>query len=125
MTRRKETVKHLTMYSIDRAVALIKPKQPYLNWANSLPDPTPITLEELRKDGTAILVSEPEYKGDAETYIREIYLNIFEMELDAWHRDKRLWPSKRDYKTFTEWFDVEIYEIVIDSSEGEIKREVY
>jgi len=118
-------VKHLTMYSIDRAVALIKPKQPYLNWANSLPDPTPITLEELRKDGTAILVSEPEYKGDAETYIREIYLNIFEMELDAWHRDKRLWPSKRDYKTFTEWFDVEIYEIVIDSSEGEIKREVY
>ncbi|MFN8473890.1 MAG: hypothetical protein U0822_16995 [Anaerolineae bacterium] len=28
------------MYLINRAVVIIKPRQPFLDWANSLPDPT-------------------------------------------------------------------------------------
>ncbi|MBI3362843.1 MAG: hypothetical protein HY023_17210 [Chloroflexi bacterium] len=113
------------MYLIDRAVAIIKPRQPYLDWANSLPDPTPVTLEQLRRDSTAILIPESEYQTDAKAYIRKTYAPIFEMELDAWCRDESFWPATRNYETFTDWFDVEIYDMVIDASEKEITKEAY
>jgi hypothetical protein len=114
------------MDAINRAVAIIKPKQPYLDWANSLPDPSEnLTLEELRTDCTALLIPEFAHKDDEEAFLKEIYAAIFEMELDAWYRDDTLWPRKRDYQTFRDWFDVEIHSTVIDVLEEEITREAF
>ena len=48
------------MHTIDRFVAIIKPKQPFLDWLESQPDwDLDMTLEELRKDSNAYLI--PEY----------------------------------------------------------------
>ncbi len=114
------------MDAINRAVAIVKPKQPYLDWANSLPDPAKdLTLEELRSDCTALLIPEFAYKDEEEAFLKEIYPTVFEMELDAWYRDDTLWPGKRDYDTFRAWFDVEIHSMVIDALEEEIVREEY
>ena len=112
------------MHVIDRAVAIIKPGQPFLDWLNRLPNPEPgLTLEELRRDSTAILIPESDDEGGAEAYIRKTHARIFEMELDSWYRDAELWPSKRGYSVFAEWFDVEIYEMVLDASDGRITKE--
>lgn len=47
------------MKTINRGVAIIKPKEPYLNWIRNLPDPDmEIGLKELRTDCTAVLVPE-------------------------------------------------------------------
>lgn len=114
------------MLLIDRAVAIIKPKQPFLDWLNRMPDPpAELTLEELRIDCTVLLI--PEYADTAEgqSFIKGIYDQIFAMELDSWYRDEALWPSHRDYATFLDWFDVEIHSEVIDALDGEINTEEY
>ena len=109
------------MRLVNRGVLIIKPKQPFLDWADRLPDPTPVTLAQLREDCTAILIPDVD---DAEAYLRRIYRSIFEMELDGWHRDESFWPQKRDYRTFRAWFDVEWHSMVWDASDSVLLREV-
>ncbi len=111
---------------INRAVAVIKPRQPYLDWASSLPGPADdITLDELRTDCTAILIPEFDNPAEAEAFIAAMADDLFEMELDSWDRDPRIWPEDRSYATFREWFDVEIHSIVLDASDDEILREEF
>jgi hypothetical protein len=37
-----------------------------------------------------------------------------------WQRDENTWPQKRDFKTFKEWFEVEVHSVVLDTVGGEI-----
>jgi len=114
------------MYLINRAVAIVKPRQPFLEWLSRMPDPPQgLTLDELREDCTAFLIPEPTYQDEAEGFVEEIYDEIFEIELNAWYTHEALWPPHRDYKMFLEWFDVEIHSMVIDSQEDEIEAEEY
>ncbi len=73
------------MYLINHAVVIIKPRQPFLDWANSLPDPTPVTLEQLREDCNAILISDVDDDREAERYVRQIYRGLLDMEFVGWH----------------------------------------
>lgn len=73
------------MYLVNRAVVIIKPRQPFLDWANSLPDPTPVTLEQLREDCNAILISDVDDDREAERYVRQIYRGLLDMEFVGWH----------------------------------------
>ena len=111
---------------IDRAVAVLKPNEPYLEWALGLPDaPADLTLQELRSDCTAFLIPEFDLDQEVEDLLREIYPALFELELEGWYRDERFWPQPRDYETFRAWFDVEISSTVIDLVEDEIAKEEY
>ena len=111
---------------INRAVAVIKPRQPYLDWAKSIPGPADdVTLDEVRTDCTAILIPDFDDPAEAEAFIATIADDLFEMELDSWDRDPRTWPVNRSYAIFREWFDVEIHSIVLDASDDIIIREAY
>ena len=49
----------IEMYSINRQVAVIKPKEPYVDWINSLPGiDEPCDIEGLNNDCTALLSSD-------------------------------------------------------------------
>lgn len=113
------------MYFINRTVVILKPKQPLVDWVVSLPDEDweELTLEEARKDCTAFLIPEGKHDGDAEAYLRRHYTALFEIELDSWYRDPEGWPSKRTYKLFREWFDVDIHGMVMDAAEAPLIRE--
>jgi len=112
------------MYSINRSIAVLKPKQPLLDWLNALPDAEVLfTLAELRTDCTSLLIPEYETDEKALKFIKKIYLGIFERELDAYCTDPDLWPSKRDYRTFLKWFDIELHSEVFDSVDEEIIKE--
>lgn len=109
------------MVAINRAVAVIKPRQPYLDWAKRLPDPAEnLTLDEVRMDCTAILLPEFDTPAEAEAFIAAMADDLFKMELDAWDRDPQNWPVNRTYDTFSEWFDVDIHSIVLDASDDDI-----
>ena len=111
---------------INRAVAIIKPKQPYLEWATSLPDTTDhVTLDDLRTDCTAILIPECNDPAEAEAFVAERYADIFALELAAWHRNPRAWLAHRTYHTFLEWFEVETHSLVLDAGADRIKQEAY
>jgi hypothetical protein len=89
------------MDTINRSVAVVKPKQPFLDWLNALPDnEESFALADLQTDCTVLLL--PEFGNDlqAQKFIKKMYADIFERELDAFCTDPDWWPSKRDYKTF-------------------------
>ena len=104
------------MDTINRSVAVIKPKQPLVDWLNSLPntDP-PFMLAVFQIDCTVLLL--PEYDSEHQIHkcIKKIYNKIFEKELHSLCTDPSYWPSKRDYKTFLKWFSIVIHSEVFDT----------
>jgi hypothetical protein len=111
---------------VNRAVAIIKPKQPYLDWATSIAGPADdVTLDELRTDCTAVLIPDFDTLAESEAFIAGLAGELFEMELEAWDRDPATWPEDRSYEAFRTWFDVEIHSIVVDASDDDIMREAF
>jgi hypothetical protein len=112
------------MDTINRSIAVVKPKQPFLDWLNALPDSVqPSTLADIQTDCTVLLL--PEFGNDlqAQNFFKKIYRDIFERELDSFCTDPDWWPSKRDYKTFLQWFDIELHSEVFDTVDMEIIKE--
>jgi hypothetical protein len=113
------------MTSINRGLLVVKPKQPFLNWLNSLPDeievnePNQEDLDESFQidDYTAYLV--PEFEDDeTRQVLEEFYSSIFEEELVSWSQEESDWPKNRDLTMFLEWFEVEFHSMVVDLAEG-------
>ena len=114
----------MTVHTIDRFVAIIKPKQPFLDWLESQPDwDLDMTLDDLREDSNAYLVPEYDSTEQAMLYIERNHKAIFEWELWSWYTDEDMWPEKLTPSVFRKWFDVEIYEMVIDLLGKHIMRE--
>lgn len=112
------------MYIIDRNLAVIKPKQPFLDWLRGIPgNEVELTLEQLRIDCTALLVPEFEEPEDAVSFIDEIGVELFEAELGSWIDDAKLWPKDRSLQAFWTWFDVEIHSTVVDLVDEEVPAE--
>lgn len=113
------------MYHVNRIAVILKPKQPYADWANSLPDTGGHLLDLANSDieRTVYLVPSFTYTREAATFVRKICKELFEEELFAWCTDPNLWPKKRDWATFQLWFDVEIDSVVIDLLNEEIEKE--
>ena len=85
------------MNSVNRSVILVKPKLPYIEWANSLDDDGPkLDIEKPYDEYTIYLVDEIGYKGDIENVIKKQYAKIFEYELFSWHPSEEDWPQKRN-----------------------------
>jgi hypothetical protein len=47
------------MKKVNRSVIVVRAKEPFLQWLNSLPDPGKFTLDEVNQDSTTFLL--PEY----------------------------------------------------------------
>jgi len=102
------------MKKVNRSVIVVRAKEPFLQWLNSLPNPGKFTLDELNQDSTTFLLPEYENDSEMEKLLERYYPFIFEEELDGWWRDPDSWPSKRNMKTFKDWFDIEFHCMVFD-----------
>ena len=111
------------MYTINRSLVIIRPKQPFIDWANQLPDAEWVsTLDDFKTDCLVILT--PEYESDEEAvgYINEMYEDIFFEELCGWCTDESWWPHDRTKEMFWQWFEVELHSIVKDPHTDPIER---
>jgi hypothetical protein len=105
---------------------VLKPKQPLVDWLNALPDSDLIfKLAALQIDCTVLLIPEYDTEKDAHKFIKKIHKELFERELDAFCTDPDYWPSKRDYKTFLKWFDIELHSKVFDIVDEDIIKETW
>ena len=112
------------MQSVNRTAVIIRPKQPFADWLNSIPgENSDNTLESISIENTTFLIPEFDYPQDSMAYIKKIYSDIFEFELFGWYTAEELWPQKRTLKMFQEWFDVEINSEVFDLAKGRIEKE--
>lgn len=110
------------MRIVNRNAIMVKPKQLYLDWANSLDDQT-LTHASMSGEHPVYLLPECDNEAQFQRWLKRNYLRIFENELEAIWQDENDWPAVRDYKTFRAWFDVEYGSEVFDMSERTFQSE--
>ncbi|HSU33626.1 MAG TPA: hypothetical protein VLJ11_20520 [Bryobacteraceae bacterium] len=82
------------------------------------PDP-----RDLQREPTIYSVPERDSQERAIEYLGEILRDIFEQQLDGWHRVPKVWPAKRDLTTFNGWFEVTFHSMIVDHSEDVLEQE--
>ena len=97
---------------LNRAALIVRPKQPFLDWAASRDDSG--LAQAVADEPTGYLIPEFESDEDGRLVLKHVYAEIFERELDGWHTDPAAWPQKRDFKTFQEWFSIDLHAVVED-----------
>jgi hypothetical protein len=111
------------MYSVNRSVAIVRLKSPYIKWANSCSDDgREYSREYFEKACTALLMPTYVTEKEARAYMTKIWEKIFEERLANWNTDETLWPQNRTQKMFWKWFGVEFYLRVFDAEGAPIKK---
>ena len=123
-------------YRVPRQVVLLRPKEPYARWAHQslrrsqralrkLPeyaqalaaDPALPTLAELRQDCTAYLIEWREDEGlSAKEQVEHDFVFFFKRELEQWDEDTSRWPPKLTLALFRQWFGLESFDMVLDTT---------
>ncbi len=103
----------MTMEFLNRAALVVRPKQPYIDWANAFDDGGPQYDPDLHQV-KIFLIDEAEDTRDIKKVVRRLRPAIFEEELNSWMRDPDVWPPQRTLKVFLDWFQVEACELVLD-----------
>jgi hypothetical protein len=111
---------------VKRTALVIKPKQPYIQWANALDEDGVKLGVDFEMEGRVYLVDDASgFERDVEATVAPHFEFIFEEELNAWHRVESEWPARRDFDTFLEWFEVEYHSMVIDLGRGRVRTWPY
>lgn len=114
------------MYEVNRSVAILKPRQPFLDWLQNLPGSLDgqLQLAQLRADCNALLIPAADDYESAEDFVRQHYRTLFGAELADWCDDDAFWPELTPV-LFTEWFDVEIHSVLTDLVDNPLEREAF
>ncbi len=106
--------------SILRAAILITPKQPFFDWINSI-EPLDRMDDEMY-EGELHLVPDYETKEEILRWLKKHYDLIFTEMLNGWYIDEDLWPQKRSFKMFGEWFQYSLHPMVWDWVAGPVGK---
>ena len=108
--------------TINRAALIVRPRQPYVDWANSMDDDGPkADLRKLREQPSIYLVEVVDFLGDFPDLIDKYWAWVFREQLNGWMRDPELWPEGLTREMFLEWFDCELSTMIWDMLKSRIK----
>jgi len=113
-------------FTINRRLALILPKEPFLEWLQqAMPTDPPLTMAQVRDDLDAFLIPDSSIASDADAirWIEQRWRMFFEEALFGWCMDTDMWPEKLSLSLFRTWFDVEMHSMVWDLSDEPLSRE--
>jgi hypothetical protein len=114
------------MRRVKRMAIQVRPKAPYINWANGLEEGGVKLGSEYLPEGNIYLIEDSDDLAlNLEALLDRHYAAIFEEELGAWHRVDADWPQRRDLATFLAWFEVEVHSQVFDLVGGWLRTERY
>src|SRR5687768_6430606 len=100
----------LDLSTVNRSAVIIRMRQPFIDWANQLPDrapeekKTPYLLDELNREPTVYLVPEIFDPEEWDAYLETRWPFLFEHLLTGWTSDSKLWPKRRSVKMLHAWF---------------------
>lgn len=97
---------------LNRSAIILRPKQPFIDWALSLDDSG--IAPDAYGEQTLYLV--PSFEDDVEAMhvVSEAYDVLFEEQLMGWHTDESAWPKNRSLKMFRDWFAIEQHSLILD-----------
>lgn len=110
---------------VSRSLMVVKVKEPFREWVNSVYPEDKLSLKDINDDTTAFLI--PEYDDDHERdrVLKKFYKDIFEEQLSDWCTDSSTWPQKRTLALFKKWFDLEFHSVVEDLADDDLVVEDY
>jgi hypothetical protein len=107
------------MQTLNRSVAIIRPKKPFIAWANACEYEGRAFSMDYFEDFHSMAILIPYYDSitanKSRKYILEIWDEIFNEVLNRWNKDQSSWPKDRSVELFKKWFKVEFLHTVIDS----------
>ncbi len=107
--------------SINRIAIIVRPKKPFFTWINSVfPENRPIHENE---ENNIYLIHEKDSNDLILKWIKKKFDIIFTNELNDWCTEENAWPKNRDYKMFSEWFDIEISSMILDLEDDPVTKD--
>lgn len=114
----------MTLRLVNRAAFVVRPRQPYLDWAAALDATEGVDLAGSLKGRVSVyLVKEDPKEEDETPPLKDYFRRIFEAELEAWSLDENEWPENLTMKLFLEWFEVVGESMVVDLEDMDIDSE--
>ncbi len=103
---------------LNRSLIVITPKQPYIDWLNSLNIVgNKYTVDQYRDDCTTYLVSDISDKEEVKKITNNNYRFFFEQNLRGITRERNCWPARITLELFIEWFEVRYHTMILDISD--------
>ena len=76
---------------VNRSMIIVKPKKPFLDWANGVDgDHNDFTQKEMEDDCAVFLIQDFEEDQEKEKILKRHYTELFEAELGGWCTDEKL-----------------------------------
>ena len=110
---------------VNRTAVVIRPREPYCEWARGVDDEAPLSAEISREECSVYLVPEVAMMNELDSWLRQHAGAIFERELSNWHRDADAWPADRSFEAFGRWFEVDAATVVIDLCKSRLRIETF
>lgn len=113
------------MYAINRAIVIIKKKQPFLDWLKQLPDPEMnMTLAEINSsEPCCYLIPVSESNEVQLKHLKTYSKDIFEDQMGGYWTDEDDWENDLSWANFKKWFDFEISTLPFDCVDEDIQRD--
>jgi hypothetical protein len=103
---------------LNRAVLIVRPRKPFLDWAAQLDDSG--LVPNVEGEQTAYLIPQFDDDAEAQRVLARVFADVFERELFGWHTDEAAWPKKRTLALFRKWFAVELHSVIEDLCDYEL-----
>lgn len=111
-------------YTLNRTVAVLVPKQPFMDWLNHVDqEDHSLTIEELRNDNEVFLIPQLSDHIKSVKWIESRWSYLFEHMLMGWVSDETIWPQERTLAMFKDWFDIETHTMAWDLSDDPLAVE--
>ena len=104
---------------VNRTALAIKPKTPFNDWLQSIEAND--YADDLRDNDVYLLPDYDDIK-QMEAWLKKNFDLIFSEQLNQWYVDDSLWPQKRTFKMFNEWFDYWLCTMVSDTQQNQLSR---
>lgn len=98
---------------VERAGILVRAKQPFYDWANTLEPGDPINIDD-DPIKNVYLIDADAADDDPKEVINVFYEVVFNEELTGFTDDEALWPKDRSLQMFEQWFSWEILDMAFD-----------
>ena len=101
---------------VNRSAVILKPKQPFLDWckqddANDLAD---IVFKQHHEEPQIYLLPGYDDSDSQQEILEDYWRALFEAMLEGWVTEESMWPKRRSFKMFREWFEITMTSMVLD-----------
>lgn len=106
---------------VDRSLVIVRYSKGMLNWINQVYPKERNFADKV--PSSVYLVKEYDTEAEVTAWLKRNFDEIFVSELFNWVTVEDRWPSKRTFKMFQEFFEFEVFAMVVDLEDDPIRKE--